>query len=142
MNRTLAPSHRRTLAPSSGFTLMELLIVMGIIVLLSGISLVVYNNSIVRARESALRANLTGLRKALDEYHADKNSYPSSLEDLVAEKYIRSVPVDPFTGSADTWQPVMSDADPSNPSAQPGIFDVKSGAGGTSPFDGTRYADW
>jgi general secretion pathway protein G len=81
------------------------------------------------------------MRDAIDQYYADKNEYPSSLDALVTEKYLRAVPVDPFTNSAETWQTTMSESDPSNPSAQPGIYDVKSGSE-RSAIDGTQYANW
>jgi general secretion pathway protein G len=81
------------------------------------------------------------MRDAIDQYFADKNAYPPGLEDLVSQKYLRTVPEDPFTNSSSTWQTVMSEIDPANPSATPGVFDVKSGADGTA-LNGTRYADW
>jgi general secretion pathway protein G len=81
------------------------------------------------------------MRDAIDQYYADKNEYPSSLDALVTEKYLRAVPVDPFTNSAETWQTTMSESDPANPSAQPGIYDVKSGSERTA-IDGTQYANW
>jgi general secretion pathway protein G len=125
----------------SGFTLIELLIVISLIFVLAGIALVQYQRSVTRTKEAVLKEDLFRLRDAIDQYYADKNKYPESLEALVTEKYIRAVPVDPFTQSAETWQPVMSEPDPLNPSAQPGIYDVKSGAEGQS-LDGTNYADW
>jgi hypothetical protein len=85
--------------------------------------------------------HLFRLRDAIDQFYADKNKYPASLEELVTEKYIRVVPPDPYTGSAETWQTIMSEPDPLNPTAQPGVYDVKSGSEGTA-LDGTKYADW
>jgi general secretion pathway protein G len=125
----------------SGFTLIEILIVITLIFVLAGIALVQYQTSVTRTKEAVLKEDLFRLRDAIDQYYADKNKYPESLEALVTEKYIRAVPVDPFTQSAETWQPVMSEPDPLNPTAQPGIYDVKSGAPGAS-LDGTNYADW
>src|SRR5829696_3635954 len=98
---------------TSGFTLMEMMIVMVLIVILAGIGLSVYGNSVQRAKEATLKEDLFRMRDAIDQYYADKNKYPGSLEDLVSEKYLRAVPVDPFTTSTDTWQTTMSDADPS-----------------------------
>ena len=137
---------RRTLAPrisyrSLGFTLIELMIVMSLIVVLAGISLGLHTNSQTRAREAVLKEDLFRLRDAIDQYYADKNAYPASLGALVTDKYLRAVPTDPFTNSADTWQTTMSEMDPANPSAQPGIFDVKSGSDRTA-LDGTQYEDW
>ena len=125
----------------AGFTLIELLIVMSIIVILAGISLALYTNSVTRAHESALKQDLFVMREALDQYYADKNVYPPSLQALVEEKYLRGIPEDPFTKSAATWQEVPSEPDASNPADQPGIFDVKSGSDKTA-IDGSRYADW
>ena len=125
----------------SGFTLIEILIVISLIFVLAGIALVQYQRSVTRTKEAVLKEDLFRLRDAIDQYYADKNKYPESLEALVSEKYIRAVPVDPFTQSAESWQPVMSEPDPLNPTAQPGIYDVKSGAEGQS-LDGTNYSDW
>ena len=123
----------------NGFTLIELMIVMVIIVLLASVGVAIYGNSVKNSRETVLRADLAELRKALDAYYADKQKYPASLEDLVTEKYLRKVPVDPITNAAD-WQTTMSERDPANPSAEPGISDVKSNASGTA-LDGTPYSE-
>jgi general secretion pathway protein G len=125
----------------SGFTLMEMMIVMVLIVILAGIGLSVYGNSVTRAKEATLKEDLFQMRDAIDQYYADKNKYPGSLEDLVSGKYLRGIPVDPFTASTDTWQTTTSEPDPSNPSLESGISNVKSGADQTG-LDGTRYADW
>jgi general secretion pathway protein G len=132
------PAHVR----EGGFTLIEVLIVMVIITILAGISLGIYNNSIVKAREAVLLQQLSELREAMDRYYADKNKWPSRLETLVDEKYIRAVPVDPLTNSATTWQTTYGEPDPSNPSAEPGISDVHSGAEQVSPLTGTPYSEW
>lgn len=124
-----------------GFTLIELLVVMLILVLLAGVSLAVYGTSVQRGKEAALKEDLFQMRKAIDEYYADKGKYPSDLQTLVTEKYLRKIAPDPFTGSADTWQTVQSDTDPSNPSAEPGISDVKSGSDQTGS-DGRPYSEW
>ena len=126
---------------ASGFTLMEMMIVMVLIVILAGIGLTVYGSSVQRAKEATLKEDLFRMRDAIDQYYADKNKYPGSLEDLVSEKYLRAVPQDPFTQTADTWQTTMSDPDPSNPSQQSGISNVKSGSEQTA-IDGSRYSDW
>jgi general secretion pathway protein G len=81
------------------------------------------------------------MRKAIDEYYADKQKYPASLDALVTEKYLREIKPDPFTLSVDTWQTTMSEPDAANPSAEPGIWDVKSGAPGVSTA-GTPYSEW
>ena len=126
---------------ADGFTLIELMVVMSLIVVLAGIGLTTYNTSVTRSREAVLKEDLFRLRDAIDQYYADKNSYPSTLDALASEKYIRRVPVDPITRSADTWVTIMSDVDAQNPSATPGVFDVKSGADGIS-LDGSPYSDW
>jgi general secretion pathway protein G len=126
---------------ASGFTLIELMVVMALIVVLAGIGLATYTNSVRRSREAALKEDLFQLRSVIDQYYADKNKYPPTLDALVSEKYIRALPVDPFTNSIDTWQTTMSEADPGNPSAEPGVYEVHSGSDQTA-LDGTRYADW
>jgi general secretion pathway protein G len=131
----------RALRRSSGFTLIELMIVMALIVILAGVGLAVYGNSVTRAKEATLKEDLFRMRDSIDQYYADKNKYPPSLSALVDDKYLRTVPVDPFTNSADTWQTTASEADPSNPSAEPGIYDVKSGSEQMS-LDGTPYSEW
>lgn len=125
----------------NGFTLIELLIVMVLLILLAGVSLAVYGNSVARGREAALKEDLFQMRKAIDEYYADKGKYPSDLQALVTEKYLRSIPPDPLTNSAETWQQIQSDSDPSNPGAEPGISDVKSGSDQTGS-DGKPYSEW
>jgi general secretion pathway protein G len=117
------------------------MVVMAIIVVLAGIGLNVYTNSQTRAREAVLKEDLFRMRDAIDQFYADKNEYPASLEDLVGEKYLRALPVDPFTNSAETWQITLSEPDPANPSATPGVYDVKSGSERTA-LDGTLYANW
>jgi general secretion pathway protein G len=126
---------------AGGFTLIEVMVVISLILTLAGIALVQYQNSIRRAREAVLKQDLFRMRDAIDQFYADKNKYPVSLDELVTEKYLRSVPEDPFTLSKDTWQTVMSEPDPLNPSAQPGVYDIKSGSDQTA-LDGTRYSEW
>ena len=124
-----------------GFTLIEMMIVMSLIVILASIGLAMYTNSQTSAREAVLREDLFRMRDAIDQYYADKNRYPASRDALVTDKYLRAIPVDPFTNSAETWQTTLSEGDPANPSAEPGIFDVKSGSDRTGT-DGRPYADW
>jgi general secretion pathway protein G len=123
-----------------GFTLIELLIVMVLIVLLAGVSLTVYGNSVQRAREAALTENLFQMRKAIDEYYADKGKYPASLDTLVTDKYLRSIPKD-ITDTVETWQQIPAEFDAGNPNAEPGIENVKSGSDQMS-IDGTPYAEF
>ena len=129
--------HRR----GAGFTLIELMIVMSLIVILASIGLTLYTNSVIRAKESVLKEDLFRMRDAIDQYYADKGKYPVTLDSLVSEKYLRSIPLDPFTNSADTWRSIQSEPDPTNPTAEPGVYDVRSGSD-QKAIDGTNYADW
>jgi general secretion pathway protein G len=131
----------RCRASEGGFTLIELMVVMALIVILASVGLTVYGNSVTRAKESVLKEDLFRMRDGIDQYYSDKGKYPTSLQDLVSEKYLRAVPVDPFTNSADTWREVPSEPDPNNPTSQPGVYDVRSGSD-LKALDGTNYADW
>jgi general secretion pathway protein G len=124
-----------------GFTIIELMVVMTIIVTLATIGMVQYRQSVQFAKESVLRDDLFKLRDAIDQYYADKNQYPPTLDDLVTAGYIRAVPKDPITNSTTSWQSIPAEPDPNNPSMAPGIYDVKSGAE-QNAIDGTRYSDW
>jgi general secretion pathway protein G len=136
-------THQLTNSPThqSGFTLIELLVVIALISILASMGMAQYKQGIVHAREAVLKTDLFDLRDAIDQYYADKNQYPGSLDSLVTDGYLRKIPVDPFTNVADSWQTVPSEADPNNPTASPGIYDVKSGSDGMS-LDGTKYSDW
>jgi general secretion pathway protein G len=138
--RSTGVAVRRSIG-AAGFTMIELLVVTSIIVILASMGMVQYRNSVVRAREAVLKEDLFRMRDAIDQYYADKSKYPSSLEDLVSEGYLREIPVDPMTQSRDTWQPVNAEANMNDVTAEPGIYDVKSGAQQTA-LDGTSYADW
>jgi general secretion pathway protein G len=124
-----------------GFTLIELMVVAAILIVLAGIGLAQYRNSVTRAREAVLSEDLFRMRDAMDQYYADKMQYPASLDALVSDGYMRRVPDDPFTMSATTWQTIPSEPDPTNPNAAHGINDVKSGSDATA-LNGTKYADW
>jgi general secretion pathway protein G len=141
MEPIIATGRDRAAGPSRGFTLIEVLIVVTLIVVLAGIALSTYANSITRSKEAVLKEDLFRMRDAIDQYYADKNSYPADLATLVSSGYLRQIPKDPVTDSAETWQITMSEIDPANPSEAPGVYDVKSGATGTA-LDGTNYADW
>jgi general secretion pathway protein G len=146
-DKPTAAKRRRT---QSGFTLIELLVVVTIIGILAAIAVVSVKHAQQKARETALRADLYEMRKAIDDYYADKQHYPPSLEDL-KPRYLRKIPNDPITGAAD-WKEVQEDPnDPNNPSlpdasggsgtvTQPGIVDVKTSAQGTT-LDGINYED-
>jgi general secretion pathway protein G len=119
-----------------GFTLIELLIVMAIIGTLLTIAVPRYFRALEHARETVLRQDLAILREAIDKHYADLNEYPDVLAALVDKRYVRSLPVDPFTKAADTWTVVASE-DPDHA----GIRDIHSGAEGNGA-DGTALASW
>jgi general secretion pathway protein G len=133
------PRNRRS--RQGGFTLVELLIVISLISILAAMGLVQYRNSVMSSKEAVLHTDLFRMRDAIDQYFADKQKYPGSLDALVSEGYLRKLPEDPITKSADTWTTVPAEPDPNNPSAEAGVYDVKSGAQGTG-LDGTNYSDW
>lgn len=120
---------------ASGFTLIELMVVMAAVGLLLAVAAPRYIEHVDRARETALRHNLAGLREAIDKFYADKFRYPKDLQELVVERYLRAVPVDPMTERSDSWLPVrpLSQAE--------GVFDVRSGAPGKAR-DGISFAAW
>jgi general secretion pathway protein G len=126
---------------SRGFTMIELLVVLALIVILASMGMAQYRSSVVHAKESVLKDDLFKMRDAIDQYYADKNQWPTALDALVSEGYLRKLPEDPFTKSATTWQTVPAEPDPNNPSAEVGVYDVKSGSEATA-LDGTKYSDW
>jgi general secretion pathway protein G len=123
--------------PNSGFTLLELVMVMTIIVVLAAISVTSYQSIQLKARETILKENLRTMRKMIDQYSADKEKLPSSLDDL-APDYIREIPIDPITGQKD-WVVDMGE-DTISRDGGTGVVDVHSAAAGEST-DGTAYRD-
>ena len=124
-----------------GFTFVELMVVITIIVILISMAIPVYQKSIIRAKESVLKNNLFTMRTVIDNYTYDKQKAPQTLQDLVTEGYLRDIPVDPMTGNNQSWRTVMEDASQSVNQSEPGIFDVKSGSDKTS-LDGSAYSEW
>lgn len=135
---------RASAASGRGFTLIELIIVLSIIGLLVGLGLPQYKSAAVKAREAVLKENLFILRKLLDQYAMDKGKYPGSLQTLVQEGYLRTIPVDPMTRSAETWVEVREVPSLEDPMVMeiPGVVDVKSGSQDKSPVDGSPYNTW
>lgn len=126
---------------SKGFTIIELLVVMSVIVILAAMSMVQYRNSVRRSQEAVLKENLFRMRDAMDQFYADKNKWPTDLSELVSEGYIREVPTDPITNSKDTWRTETAEPDANNPASSGGIDDVFSGSEETA-LDGSKYSEW
>ena len=120
---------------SRGFTLIELLVVMAALGVLLAVSAPRYVEHVDRGRETVLRHNLAGLRETIDKFYADRGRYPKDLHELVTERYLRQVPLDPVTDRADSWIVVPPQG------MQESVFDVRSGAAGKAR-DGSTYANW
>ncbi len=131
------PGTARRARLAAGFTLIEMLLVITIIGILLTMAQPSYQRAVIAAKEAALRENLFILRDVIDQYFADNNRYPDSLNELADKRYIRRVPKDPITGS-DNWVTVFATDDQGQ---QAGIFDVKSSSDRVGS-DGTRYSDW
>ena len=134
-------ARRSACATKRGFTFVELMIVMAIIAVLLSVAIPIYTRSIIRAKESVLKNNLFTMRTVIDEYTYDKQKAPQALQDLVSDGYLREVPLDPMTGSSDTWKIIQEDATNTVNQSQPGIYDVRSGSDKIS-LEGTPYSDW
>src|SRR5688572_12957433 len=126
---------------SSGFTLLELMIVLTIMAILVGISIPIYQSMIVRSREATLKMNLHSLRDVIDQYTADKKKAPQTLQDLIDGGYFRELPWDPITDSNTTWETVFDTSVSSPDQTETGITDVRSGSGRVST-NGTLYNTW
>src|SRR5579862_248768 len=139
-------SHRRTASDQRrvpglrGFTLLELMIVISIIMILMAVAVPMYNQSIIQARESVLRSNLSTLRSVISQYTLDKQKAPQSLDDLVTAGYLRQIPVDPMTRQTN-WEVVQEDVLLAVDQQDPGITDVHSASNSTAS-DGTAYSSW
>jgi general secretion pathway protein G len=133
-------THQRRSRLERGFTLLELMIVLSIMMILMAVAVPVYNQSIVQARESVLRSNLSTLRNVISQYTLDKQKAPQSLDDLVSAGYLRQLPLDPMTRQAN-WEPVQEDVLMAVDQQDPGITDVHSASNGTAS-DGTAYSTW
>jgi len=128
-----------------GFTLIELIVVVAIIGILATIAVPAMRTAPIRARESALKEDLFTLRSCIDQFHADRGRYPSSLDELVSMGYLRTIPVDPVTNSKDTWVPVWlevtGEEDERSQESGQEMIDVHSGSD-KEALDKSKYADW
>jgi general secretion pathway protein G len=140
LRRDLLSRHRLA---RLGFTLLEMMIVVAIIMILIGIAAGMYQRSVVRAKEATLRSDLTVMRQAIDHYTLDKEAAPQALEDLInpQSQYLREVPTDPMTNAKD-WHVDFGDTVMSPDQSATGIVDVHSNSEKVSPFDGTPYNTW
>jgi general secretion pathway protein G len=131
-------------ARARGFTLAEMLIVAALIGILAAIALPSFKHAQLKARESVLREDLWILRDLISQHKADRGEYPEDLQDLVVRGYVRRIPIDPMTGSADTWEEIrepLGEEAPEEEDVETGITDVKSGAPGVG-LDGQPYSEW
>jgi len=133
--RRSSPKNRRL-----GFTFVEMMVVITIIVILISIAIPIYQRSIIRAKESVLKNNLFTLRTVIDNYTYDKEKAPQSLPDLVTDGYLKKLPLDPMTNS-DQWKTIMEDASQAINQTEPGIWEVHSTSEKIS-LEGTPYSDW
>lgn len=133
-------SEKRRQRRSGGFTLLELMIVISILLILMSIAIPVYNQHVVRARESVLRQDLFTLRSVIDQYTLDKQKAPQSLEDIVQAGYLKYIPKDPMTNEPN-WEVVQEEILQAVDQQEPGISDVRSASSATSS-DGTAYSTW
>lgn len=136
-----APRQHRQFQRRRGFTLIELVVVMSLILVLISIAVPVYNQSVLRAKESVLRQDLFTMRSVISQYTLDKQKAPQALDDIVTAGYLKKIPVDPMTGRNDSWQVEQEDVLLAVDQQEPGITDVHSGANLTSS-DGTTYSSW
>ena len=132
---------RRGALLATGFTLIELMIVISIIMILVGIAAVQYQRSVQRAREATLKQDLQAMRQSIDNYTLDKQAAPQSLDDLAQAGYLRTVPKDPITGATD-WDLQFDSVVLSPEQSGTGLVDIHSHSGATSPFEGTPYNQW
>lgn len=133
--------NRRGTAGDRGFTLLELLIVIALIGILTTLVALQFRQTPKKAKEAVLKEDLYALRDVIDQYFADKGKYPATLQSLVDDGYLRAIPVDPFTGSAESWQIETAPGDEDDPTGGGGVYDVHSGSP-EQALDGSNYSDW
>lgn len=141
VSRTMCRVRKAGREAESGFTLLELMIVISIMVILMSIAIPNYQRSIVHAREAVLRNDLSVIRSAIDQYTLDKQKAPQGLEDLVSSGYLKTMPEDPTTRRTDCWVPVQEDSMMAIDQNQPGIVDVHS-CNDQLSSEGTAYSSW
>jgi general secretion pathway protein G len=124
-----------------GFTIIEMAIVITVILIVLAVTVPGYRQVVLRSQEETLREDLRVMRKMIDQFTADKERAPQSLQELVEARYLSEVPIDPMTGSADTWEVIMEEEDSVSLKGERGIGDVKSGSQAESS-SGSRYSDW
>ena len=143
MDTRVTPRRRRTGA--AGFTLVEMMVVVALIGIVAALALPRYRNSTVRARESVLKHDLWIMRDVIDQFFTDQGRYPNDLDEVVSMGYLRSIPVDPMTGTSDSWvldYESLAEDDYDSPELdEPGVTDVRSDSPGQA-LDGTWYEDW
>jgi len=140
--RLASGTAQKELPAAKGFTLLEMMVVLTLILILASIAAPSYRVAIIRARETVLKDDLFTMRKLIDQYTLDKNQPPESLDDLVQGGYLRGgLPVDPFTGSTQTWQADIEEVPLSPEETVPGVVDVHSGSNAIS-LEGTPYSSW
>ena len=130
----------RRLRARRGFTFIELVIVVVMLSILLATAVPIYMAQVRATREGVLKNNLAIVRERLDQFKADRNKYPNSLQELVDGGYLRDIPEDPITGTSE-WEPVFTEYDPNEPDAEPGIYDIHS----QSPemgSNGVPYSEW
>jgi len=132
---------KRRKSGAAGFTIIELMIVIAIIMILASVAAMHYEHAVWRAKEAVLRNDLFTMRSSIDQYTLDKQKAPQSLQDLVSAGYIKAIPKDPITDSADTWVTEQEDSLMAIDQTAPGVVDVHSGASGTAS-DGSAYNTW
>lgn len=137
----LPPDKQRRRGGIVGFTLLELMVVISIILILITMAAGQYQRSVLRAREATLKQDLSVMRQAIQQYTLDKQQAPSSLEDLVQAKYLQAIPVDPITRKKD-WHPDYEDVMLTPDQTTTGITDVHSSSDSVSPFENTPYSSW
>ncbi len=126
---------------NSGFTVIELMVVLTIIGILSAIGVNYHRKAIIQTKEAVLKEDLFQMRDALEQYYADKSKYPQDLQTLVDDGYMRKIPTDPITRSSDTWELIYEEPVDNDPDYEVGVYDVRSGSGAQA-LDGTNYNEW